>query len=144
MRNQEFKILVVEDDESLQEIYKKKLRKNGRNIFQAFSAEEALVIVHEKNPNMIILDVGLPKASGIDFLKMISDGKESPDIPVFIVSGNGDLATKLRGFVGGALRFFTKPVDNDELLKCVEKIEKQQERDASDEKNRHANSSDRG
>jgi DNA-binding response OmpR family regulator len=125
MNNRKFTILVVEDDESLQEIYKKKLRLNGRVIQKAFSAEEAFEIINKTTPDMIILDLGLPGASGIDFLKMIFNEKELPDIPVFIVSGNGNIQAKLQCFISGASRFFTKPVDSDELLKCIEKIERQ-------------------
>ncbi len=118
-----FRILIVEDEESYREIYEQWLQGDGREIIKTASTEEALRIVDKFPPDAVILDIGLPEADGIEFLRQIFQDKQVPDIPVFIVSGCGELSTRLSGFIKGARRYFIKPVDREDLTHCIDNAE---------------------
>ena len=79
-------ILLAEDDIILSELYTERLKQEGFTVVHAGNGEEALQLVKENNPSLIILDIMMPKMNGLDVLKALKDNPETATIPVIIVT----------------------------------------------------------
>lgn len=80
------RILVIEDDAFLMDAYKVKLQQSKYGILFAQDGEAGLDIARRERPDVIILDLVLPKMSGVDVLKALKDGDDTKDIPVIVAS----------------------------------------------------------
>ena len=103
-------ILIIEDDMSIGNMLEKTLTNEGYAASRAYSGTEALLILKEKKPSLILLDLMLPGLSGEELLPKIKG------IPVIVMSAKSDSATKVDMLLGGAYDYITKPFDIDELL----------------------------
>lgn len=102
------KILIVEDEKILSEMYTEKFRQAGFSVIFAPEAEEGLEIAKKEKPDLIILDILLPKGDGISFLQKI---KEEPGLsmtPVVVFSNFDDPATKKAAFRLGVKDYLIK------------------------------------
>lgn len=79
-------ILLAEDDVILAELYTDRLKQEGFNVVHANNGEDALKMVGEYTPSLIILDIMMPKMNGLDVLKALKDSPATKDIPVIIVT----------------------------------------------------------
>lgn len=79
-------ILLAEDDIILSELYMERLKQEGFTVVHANNGEEALQMVQEYHPNLIILDIMMPKMNGLDVLKSLKETPETAVIPVIIVT----------------------------------------------------------
>ncbi len=83
------KVLIVEDDITINGAYKQILEKEGHEVVTAFDGEEALEVVDDFAPNVILLDILMPKVNGIEFLQRYDLSKRSPKATVVILSNLG-------------------------------------------------------
>ncbi len=111
------RILLVEDDEPLLELLKNILELDRFDTLGAGSCEEALEILSNHTVHMIISDVLLPKMTGFDLLKIVK--KQSPEIPVVLVTGYSGDYTRKDALAIGADGYFKKPFKNTELVRKV-------------------------
>lgn len=116
-------ILVVEDDRFLSRIYSTKLTKEGYEVVLAVEADEADRKLKEKKPDLILLDLVLPKRSGFEFLEEIKQNADFKAIPVIILSNLGQEEDIARGKKLGAADYLVKA--NFSIQEVVEKIKKQ-------------------
>ena len=107
------KLLIVEDEESLNKVMVKVLRKIGYMTDSAFDGEEALDLYFENNYDLVILDLNLPKLDGMEILKVIR--KDNNELPVLILSARSEIQDKIQGLDEGANDYLTKPFHFDEL-----------------------------
>jgi DNA-binding response OmpR family regulator len=107
------KILLVEDEVSIQENLRGYLAREGFEVFGAGSGEEALAKMSEQI-NLVVLDWGLPSTNGLDVLKAIR--KKNFSQPVIFLTAKTDLVDKVLGLEMGANDYVTKPFDPRELL----------------------------
>ncbi|MBR3645262.1 MAG: response regulator transcription factor [Lachnospiraceae bacterium] len=105
-------ILIVEDDTDINDMLTKLLVRNGYKVKNAYSGTEG-VLVHDKDVNLILLDLMLPGKSGE---QVIGELKEKNNVPVIVTSAISDIDKKLDLFKLGANDYVTKPFNNDELL----------------------------
>lgn len=116
-------ILLVEDEGFLRRIFKGRLVKEGYEVTDVESAERALERLPELRPDLIILDLYLPKMSGFDFLKLLKADPALRDIPVVILSGLGQESDIRKGLELGALEYVVKAnVSPRELLAKISKL----------------------
>lgn len=101
-------ILLVDDDLTLREMYEERLKTEGFDIIQASNGEEALAKARESKPNIILLDVMMPKINGFDVLKEIKSDPELKDIPVIILTALIQDVDKLQGKKLGAADYIVK------------------------------------
>jgi len=103
------KILLVEDDRVLQELYLDRFVSSGLDVVQAFDGMEALEMV-EKNPDikLVLLDIMIPKLSGYDVLAQLKRNPATKHVPVIVVSALGDIDDQARGLQLGADDYITK------------------------------------
>ncbi|HNP79404.1 MAG TPA: response regulator transcription factor [Candidatus Pacearchaeota archaeon] len=110
------KILIIEDEKILSEMYKFKFAKEGYEVVSATDVEGGLKITDTDKPDLIILDVLLPKESGINFLE-----KYKGEAPVIVLSNFDDNETKKKAFSLGAKDYMIKSnFDPKEVLSKIE------------------------
>jgi len=111
------KLLIIEDEESLNKVLVKVLRKLGYTTDSAFDGEEALDLYFENNYDLVILDLNLPKLDGMEVLKVIRE--DNVELPVLILSARSEIHDKIQGLDEGANDYLTKPFHFDELAARV-------------------------
>ena len=115
-------ILLVEDEKSIVTLIKYNLEKEGFKVFCSETGEDALKIIKEKIPDLVILDWMLPDTSGIDVCRQIKVDKKLKNIPVLILTAKGEPDDKIKGLEVGADDYVTKPFNNKELLLRVKSL----------------------
>jgi len=89
MANQN-KILLVDDDPLISRMYQERFSRDGLKVILAFDGEEGLEKAEKENPDIILLDIMMPKMNGYEMLKILKGKTETASIPVIILSGLGD------------------------------------------------------
>ena len=102
--------MVIDDDESIGNMEQELLEREGYQVQRAFSGTEALLLLKQKRPDLILLDLMLPGMSGEKVLSQIQG------IPIIVVSAKTDADSKVNLLLGGAVDYLTKPFDTKELL----------------------------
>lgn len=110
------KILVVDDEKPISDIVKFNLVKEGYEVFTAYDGEEALEQVEEVEPDLIILDLMLPKIDGLEVCREI---RKTHDMPIIMVTAKDSEIDKVLGLELGADDYVTKPFSNRELVARV-------------------------
>ena len=113
------KILVVDDEKPISEIVKYNLVKEGYEVFTAYDGEEALEKVEEVEPDLIILDLMLPKMDGLEVAREV---RKTHDMPIIMVTAKDSEIDKVLGLELGADDYVTKPFSNRELVARVKPI----------------------
>lgn len=103
-------ILIIDDDVAIGNLEQEVLEWEGYLVQRAYSGTEALLLLKEKKPDLILLDLMLPGMSGEDILPQIQG------IPVIVVSAKTAVEDKVELLLGGAVDYLTKPFDMKELL----------------------------
>lgn len=103
-------ILIIDDDVAIGNLEQEVLEREGYLVQRAYSGTEALLLLKEKKPDLILLDLMLPGMSGENILPQIQG------IPVIIVSAKTAVEDKVELLLGGAVDYLTKPFDTKELL----------------------------
>lgn len=110
------KILVVDDEKSIAEIVKFNLVKEGYEVFVAFDGEEAIELTKKIEPDLILLDLMLPKIDGLEVCRTI---RQNYDMPIIMVTAKDSEIDKVLGLELGADDYVTKPFSNRELIARV-------------------------
>lgn len=113
------KILVVDDDAKILKIVKHCLEKEGFGVVTAADGEEALSMVKKEQPDLVILDLMLPKLNGLDVCRNVTS---EYDIPVIILSAKGDELDRIVGLRMGVDDYLTKPFSPVELVLRVQAV----------------------
>jgi DNA-binding NtrC family response regulator len=115
------KILIVDDDPDIVMMLEDRLQASGYETVVATEGQQALdQIVHEP-PQLILLDLTLPKVSGLDVLRRLSQMKPSDNIPVIVMTAHASIEAAVEAMKEGAYDFLTKPLDGDHLLIVIRK-----------------------
>ena len=115
-----FKLLVVDDDKAITDMLADMLLNSGYDVVVAYDGEEALLKVDKENPDIIILDLLLPKLNGFEVLKKIKENTNNKWMPVIIVSAKNELESVQKCYELEADHYLTKPCPLDRVLKGVE------------------------
>lgn len=114
------KILLVEDDEVLSKVVYEELTDADFEVFQSFDGESGLLMAHEKQPDLILLDILLPKKDGFDILSDLKKSSETKDFPVIILTMLGSDDDIKRGLQLGANDYIVK--SQHALPEIIEKV----------------------
>ena len=112
-----FRILVVEDDKDLRELFCRTLEKNDFTALPAENADRALEILDSQYVDLMISDVMMPGMDGFELLRELREADF--DIPVLIITAKSDISDKQTGFGSGADDYMVKPVDLKEMIMRV-------------------------
>ncbi len=129
------KVLVVDDEKPISDIIKFNLEKEGYEVVVAFDGEEALEKVEADSPDLIILDLMLPKVDGLEVTKRV---RAKHNIPIIMVTAKDSELDKVLGLELGADDYVTKPFSNRELVARVKANLRRQDVAATAADNRKA------
>ncbi len=109
------KILVVDDDISINELIKVNLELNGYTVVQAFDGTSGFASAKQELPDLIILDVMMPEVDGYTVAQRIRQNESTKDIPILMLTALSQLNDKVKGFDIGVDDYLVKPFEMDEL-----------------------------
>ncbi|MDM8523344.1 response regulator [Desulfococcaceae bacterium HSG8] len=115
------KILVVEDSPTTRKVISITLGQKGYEIIEARDGLEALSRLNEESPDLILLDIILPKMDGYKILSIIKDNDLFKDIPVIMLTSKDGVLSKWKGKRAGATAYLTKPFKPENLVQAIEK-----------------------
>jgi DNA-binding response OmpR family regulator len=113
------KILVVDDEADLVETLRFPLEMEGFNVLVSYNGEDALSQARKENPDLILLDLMLPKLDGYKVCRLLKFDERYKHIPILMLTAKTQEKDKLLGKETGANEYITKPFDIDELMKKV-------------------------
>ena len=117
------KVLLVEDDDSLREIYGERLKAEGFEILSARDGEEALAIAVQERPDITVCDIMMPKISGFDVLDILHSNPDTKDFKIIVMSALGQEEDKSRAKRLGADRYLVKSeVTLEDLVKTTKEV----------------------
>jgi signal transduction histidine kinase len=116
------KILIVDDAVDTVELLKKRLRFEGYDTEEAYDGEEALKRVAEYNPDLIILDIVMPKLDGYEVCQRLRSDENTKYIPILMVTAKGEIEDKVKGLDIGADHYLPKPFDYKEVSARVRSL----------------------
>ena len=123
------KILIVDDEEDVRRYLITLFKDNGYEPLTANDGEEAIELVRKEKPDLVTLDITMPKKSGIKFYRDMKEDDQLKNIPIIVVTGvtgYGNDPEEFKKFISTRRQvpppegFMSKPIDRDELLKMIE------------------------
>ena len=108
-------VLLVEDDPGMPEVLGALLHEDNITLSGARNAADALALCRQKQFDLILLDLGLPRVDGFELLRQLKDHPETEAIPVIVLTAWNSTTDKLKGFALGAVDYVTKPFESAEL-----------------------------
>ena len=115
-------ILVVEDSPTTRKVIKMTLQGGGFRVVEAVDGVEALSKLNDEQPNMVLLDIMLPKIDGYKLLSILKKNGETKDIPVVMLTSKNRIIDKVKGRLSAASAYLTKPFKPSELIDIVNSI----------------------
>jgi len=113
------KILIVDDDPDLRKALRLRLRANHFETVHAADGYSAIAAAYKEQPNLIILDLGLPAGDGFVVLDRLQRDDKLSTIPVIVLTARDPQGNEQRALRSGATAFLQKPADNAELLEMI-------------------------
>ena len=121
------KILIVDDEADIIEILQFVLESNGYECITAFDGEEGLKLAREANPDLIILDVMMPKMNGYKISRLLKYDAKYKNIPILMLTARSQDTDKALGEETGADEYITKPFQIENIVETVKKYLGQQD-----------------
>lgn len=116
------RILVVDDERHIVRLVQVNLERAGYEVLTAFDGVEALEKVKTEMPDMLVLDVMMPRMDGFEVLKNLQNDPRYQNIPVIMLTAKAQDADIFKGWASGVSSYLTKPFNPRELLVFVERI----------------------
>lgn len=117
---QMLKILIVEDDESLLQLYGIVLRKEGYMTYSAHNGREAWEVMEHEHIDLVITDVLMPVMDGYELVELLR--QDNPLLPILMITAKDDFVSKSKGFCVGTDDYMTKPIDVNEMVLRVKAL----------------------
>jgi DNA-binding NtrC family response regulator len=111
------RILVVDDDESLRRVMQMQLEEAGYEVLAASQGQDALAVMEDATPSLVITDLKMPGISGLDLLRKLREAY--PETTVIMITAFGTVSTAVEAMKAGAYDYITKPVDYEQLMLVV-------------------------
>jgi DNA-binding NtrC family response regulator len=117
----EAKLLIVDDNADIANLLEDRLRAAGYRTVLARDGQQALDQIEAESPHVVLLDLDLPKLSGLEVLKRLGHVRQAEPVPVIVMTAYGSVDAAVAAMKEGAYDFLTKPLDNDHLLIVIRK-----------------------
>lgn len=115
------KVLVIDDSKTIRRTAETLLKKEGCEVLTAVDGFEALSLIAEAQPNIIFVDIMMPRLDGYQTCALIKRNTSFRETPVIMLSSKDGLFDRARGRIVGSEEYLTKPFTRDELLGAIEK-----------------------
>ncbi|BEP28317.1 response regulator [Helicovermis profundi] len=116
------KILIVDDEKHIVELLSYNLQNEGHEVLVAYDGEEAIEVINKNIPDLVLLDLMLPKISGIDVCKKVRSNEKTMDISIIMITAKSEEIDKVIGLEIGADDYITKPFSVRELLARIKAL----------------------
>lgn len=116
---QNLKVMVIDDSKTIRRTAETLLQREGFNVVTAVDGFEALSKIAEVNPDIVFVDIMMPRLDGYQTCALIKNSKSYQDIPVVMLSSKDGLFDQAKGRVVGSDEYLTKPFSKDELLMAI-------------------------
>jgi two-component system nitrogen regulation response regulator GlnG len=110
-------IWIIDDDKSIRWVFEKALARTDLNFKTFSSIKDALAVLKDEEPQVIVSDIRMPQGSGLDLLQVIKE--KYTHIPVIIMTAYSDLESAVAAFQGGAFEYLAKPFDVDQAIEII-------------------------
>ncbi len=117
-------VMAVDDSLTVRKVVNLTLERNGYRVITAADGMEALALLNDHTPHLILLDITMPRMDGYQVCKVIKQNPYTKSIPVVMLSGNDGFFDKMKGKLAGATDYLTKPFKEDTLLASLKKYVK--------------------
>lgn len=115
------KVMVIDDSNTIRRTAEALLKKTGCTVITAEDGFDALAKIATQQPNVIFIDVMMPRLDGYETCSIIRSNSNFEHIPIILLSSKSSFCDKARGTVVGANSYLTKPFSRDELLEAIDK-----------------------
>ena len=115
------KVLIVDDDQDIVTMLQDRLEASGYRTVTAADGQRGLELVEQESPNLLLLDLYLPRLKGMDVLKRLAQSRNMDDLPVIVMTAAGTIPDAVEAMRQGAYDFLLKPLDKDHLLIVIQK-----------------------
>lgn len=112
-------ILIVDDETDLLDLIEYNLEKEGYNVLKAENGQEGIRLARKHSPDLIILDVMMPKMTGIEVCKVLKEDNDLKSKPVIFLTARGDEKTEIEGLEIGADDYLMKPISTSKLVSRI-------------------------
>ena len=113
-------ILVVDDSATVRKLISNKLEKSGHLVSCAEDGVEAMAWIEQNKPDLVLLDIAMPRMDGYQVCKLIRSNDVTKDVPVVMISGKDGFFDKVRGRMAGTTGYITKPFGPETLMRALE------------------------
>lgn len=114
------KVMIIDDSNTIRRTAEALLKKAGYEVFTASDGFEAMSLITDYQPDIIFVDIMMPRLDGYQTCQLIKNNKRFRDIPVIMLSSKDGLFDRARGRIVGSEHYLTKPFTKDELLNAIE------------------------
>ena len=115
------KVLIVDDDQDIVTMLQDRLDAGGYRTLTAGDGQRGIELIEQESPNLVLLDLYLPRLKGMDVLKRMAQNRQIDDIPVIVMTAAGTIPDAVEAMRQGAYDFLTKPLEKDHLLIVIQK-----------------------
>ena len=116
------KVLIVEDEAPLAEMLRYNFEAEGFRVMHAETGEEALILLQEERPDLVVLDWMLPGVSGIELCRRVRAKPDSRNVPILMLTARGEEGDRVRGLDAGADDYVSKPFSPTELVARIRAV----------------------
>ncbi len=121
MEEKKYNILVIEDNSDVRGLLATKIKLEGWNCTEAYDGQDGIEKLKENRPDLILLDIMMPRIDGYDVCFMIKNNKNYADIPIIILSAKNNPHEQIKGKMSGANEYIGKPFDIEEVINTIKK-----------------------
>ena len=119
------KVMVIDDSKTIRRTAETLLKKAGCEVLTAVDGFEALALIADNNPDLIFVDIMMPRLDGYQTCALIKHNEAYRDTPVIMLSSKDGLFDRARGRIVGSEEYLTKPFTKEELLGAIRKFASQ-------------------
>ncbi|MEX0608716.1 MAG: response regulator transcription factor [Balneolaceae bacterium] len=115
-------ILVVDDEKDLLDLIEYNLKKEGFAVLKAENGEEGIKIAKEHKPDLVLLDIMMPKMDGLEAVEIMRQDDDLRSIPIIFLTARGDEKTEVEGLNKGGDDYITKPISTTKLISRIKAV----------------------
>lgn len=115
-------ILVVDDEQDLLDLIEYNLKKEGFDVLQAADGIEGIEITRTRRPDLVLLDIMMPKMDGLEVVDRMRSDKDLKQIPIIFLTARGDEKTEVKGLDKGGDDYITKPISTTKLISRIKAV----------------------
>lgn len=115
-------ILVVDDEQDLLDLIEYNLKKEGFDVIKAEDGKEGIKMAREHMPNLVLLDIMMPKMDGLEAVEVMRDDETLKHIPIIFLTARGDEKTEVEGLNKGGDDYITKPISTTKLISRIKAV----------------------